>query len=300
MHSVMAAGNEVVESLRALVLVVVGNGLIEEAHGGFGGFLGMDVEALAGTSVFDHVSPAVTDELAMYFIENVTESGDSVALPMPFRLSIMDAHGIDHPVDIIPTGRIQRDGHWRWTVMIVPLSLNGSIIRSLDLEMAGAPRADVRRMLCEELLVDNHNYTSRWVLVDLEEPAAPTVITARADDADVAAAVHRDIVELDWRPWDGMVAGQTSAINVSRIAPATRSMMDDRGWMRTIVAPVFVRDRLVAAFLLIGRVPPDYPADYVKVNVALRIQTLVRATALLFERWEDQDHLEHAGIDRRR
>ncbi len=210
--------------------------------------------------MFDHVRPDDADELAMYFIENVTESGDTVALPMPFRLSIPDADGIDHPVDIIPTGRVERDGQWRWTVMIVPVSLNGSIIRSLDLEMAGAPRDEVRRMLCEELLVDNDNYTSRWVLIDLEDPEAPTTITSRADDADaVAAAVYSDVVELDWTPWHGMVEGQTSAIDVSKLAPATRAVMDARGWTRTIVAPVYVRNRLVAAFLLLGRVPLEYP-----------------------------------------
>ena len=150
-------------------------------------------------------------------------------------------------------------------------------------------------MLCEELLVDNDNYTSRWVLVGLDDPERPTAITSRADDADVVVAVEADVLERHWAPWDGMVAGQTSAINVSKIAPATRSVMDARGWERTIVAPIFVRDRLVAAFLLLGRVPPEYPVDYVKVNVAARIQTLVNAAALLFERWDDRDQLEHAA-----
>ena len=208
---------------------------------------------------------------------------------------MVDDDGIDHPVDIIPTGRIEADGHWRWTVMIVPLSLNGSIIRSLDLEMAGAPRDDVRRMLCEELLVDNDNYTSRWVLVDLEDPEHPTLTTSRDDDADLVAAVRADVVERRWAPWTGMVANQTTAINVAALAPATRRLMDARGWRRTIVAPVYVRDRLIAAFVLLGRVPVEYPADYIKINVAARIQTLVDAAALLFERWEDRDQLEHAA-----
>ncbi len=288
------AGTDVIESVRAVVLVVEGHGMIKEAHGGFGGFLGIDVPALVGTTVFDHIRPEDADELAMYFIENVTESGDTVALPLPFRLSIID-DGIDHPVDIIPTGRIEADGHWRWTVMIVPLSLNGSIIRSLDLEMSGASRDDVRRMLCEELLVDNDNYTSRWVLVGLEDPQHPTFTTSRADDADIVAAVRSDIVERRWAPWTGMVANQTTAINVTMLAADTRRLMDARGWRRTIVAPVYVRDRLIAAFIQLGRVPDEYPADYVKINVAARIQTLVNAAALLFERWEDRDQLEHAA-----
>ena len=58
--------------------------------------------------------------------------------------------------------------------------------------------------------------------------------------------------------------------------------MNARGWPRAVVAPVFVR-------------APRYPVDYVKVNVGSRVQTLVRATALLFERWEDQDQLRHAA-----
>jgi diguanylate cyclase (GGDEF)-like protein len=277
------------------VLVVAGDGTIEAAYGGFGGFLGLDLDALAGTSVFDHVAGKDTEELAMYFIENVSESADTIALPMPFRLDVIDPDGFAHPVDIIPTGRVGETGEWRWTVLLVPMALNGSIVRSLDLEMKGAPRIEVRKMLCEELVVENANYTSRWVLVDLEHPDTPTVITSRDEDADVVAAVHQDIVDRDWAPWESLLPGQTAAIDFSTIPQATHAVMDERGWQRSIVAPVFVRDRVVAAFILLGRVPPEYPANDVKVNVAARVQALARATALLFERWEDQDRLQLAA-----
>ena len=158
--------------------------------------------------------------------------------------------------------------------MIVPLSLNGSIIRSLDLEMAGAPRDEVRRMLCEELLVDNDNYTSRWVLVDLEDPSAPTASPLVRTTPTSPQAVHATSSSATGSRGPAWWPARPRDRHV-RHSAGDPLEMDARGWNRSIVAPVFVRDRLVAAFLLLGRVPLEYPADYVKVNVAIRVQTLV-------------------------
>jgi hypothetical protein len=155
------------DSTRGLLIVVLKDGMVEQACGGFGGFLGMDVSSLPGTNVFDHVPPAEAEELALYFIENADESEETIALPLPFRLSILDQDGFAHPVDVIPTRQKTSQDGWSWTVLLVLVALYGSITRSLDLEMGGASRDVVRAMLCEELRVDNANYTSRWLLIDL-------------------------------------------------------------------------------------------------------------------------------------
>ncbi|MEP2373791.1 GGDEF domain-containing protein [Ilumatobacter sp.] len=292
--------------MRALLLVVLRDGTISEVHGGFGGFLGLDVPALAGSNVFEHIPVTDGDALAMYFLDAVGESEETIALPMPFRISVVGVDGFTHPVDVVPSGTVDGDD-WSWTVLLMPVALNGSITRSLDLEMAGAPRELVQRMLCEELRVDNANYTSRWLLIDVHDPAEPEVICARAEDQVVADAVRSAVHSGGWLPWDGVGRGETAPLEVSGFPSTLRSMMEERGWQRSIVAPVHVRDRQVAAFVLLGRVPTSYDPMHVKLNVAARIQALVRATVLLLERWSDQDALrlaattdELTGLDNRR
>ncbi len=124
------------DSMRGLVVVVDGDGRITEARGGFGGFLGVDVASLPGTNVFEHVGPTDAEELALYFIENVDESEETIALPLPFRMSIVDQNGFAHPVDVIPTGQMVGDDAWSWTVLLIPVSLNGSITRSASAKVA--------------------------------------------------------------------------------------------------------------------------------------------------------------------
>ena len=280
-----------VDTLRIVALVVDSAGVIVKASGGFGGFFDIDIDELPGTSVFEHVAPDDVDELALYFIENVTEQTGHAALPMSFRMSIVDSSGFIHPVDIIPTGVQDEAGEWWWTVAIVPVSLNGSITRSLDLEMAGASRQEVRRMLCEELLVDNESYTSRWLLIDLADPRYPDVVTSRDGDREIADAVESIILAVDWKPWDGIPEGRTEALDVSDFPEPLAGLMADRGWQRSLVSPVYVDGRLVAAYLMVGAVPHSYPANDVKVNVASRVQTLVRATAMLIAKWHEHDEL---------
>lgn len=287
--------DSLLDTMRTLLLSVESDGTITAARGGFGGFFGMDIEALRGDNVFNHIPASDAEELALYFLGAANESADTIGLPMPFRLSVVDPQGFVNPVDIIPTGLMVADDVWQWTVLLVPVALSGSITRSLDLEMAGASRNDVRTMLCEELRVDNANYTSRWVLVDLDEPSVPMVTVARDDDGDLAAAVEGDLHVDGWAPWTGIGVAETVSVDPATIGPRTRAVMDECGWQRVIVSPVFVADRLVAVYLLVGRVPSQYDALDVKANVAARIQTLVRATAMLLGRWHDQDQLEVAA-----
>ncbi len=287
--------DELLDSMRGLLIVVLGDGTIVEARGGFGGFVGLDVAVLPGSNVFEHVQPTDAEELALYFIENVDESEATIALPMPFRMSIVDAEGFAHPVDIIPTGKATSVGDWTWSVLIMPVSLNGCITRSLDLEIAGAPRDVVKMMFCEELRIDNANYTSRWVLIDLANEHAPDVVTSRVEDQFIADAIEADLRDADWRPWEGVPRGGVESLEVDSFPTATRSMMAEAGWGRSLVAPVYVHDALAAVYLLVGEVPDNYDPVHVKRNVAARIQTLVRTTAMLMERWADQDRLQIAA-----
>lgn len=284
-----------VDSMRGLIIVVLRDGTIGEARGGFGGFLGLDVASLPGSNVFEHVPPADAEELALYFIESVGESAETIALPLPFRMKVVDPEGFAHPVDVIPTGKMMNDGDWSWTVLLVPVALNGSNTRSLDLEIGGASRDAVRKMLCEELRVDNANYTSRWMLIDLNDPARPDVIVARPSDQPIADVVSADLESRRWKPWEGLSAGASASIDVAEFPDRVRTFMFERNWTRSIVAPVYVHGKLAAAFLLVGRVPRDYDPMSVKRNVAARIQTLVRATTMLIERWNDQDRLHAAA-----
>ncbi len=287
--------DELLDSMRAVMLVVLMDGTIEAARGGFGGFLGLDVSTLPGTNVFEHVPLTDSEELAMYFLENVGQSEATIELPLPFRMSVLDRDGFAHPVDIIPTGRMVGVDDWTWSVLLVPVALNGSITRSLDLEMAGAPHDAVRTMLCEELRVDNANYISRWILIDLQNPDSPGIFVARPNDQFIADVVAADLESEQWRPWEGVPVEATRSLEVASFPARTRAMMDAQGWRRSIVAPVYAHDRLTAVFILVGKVPEDYDPLFVNRNVATRIRSLVRATAMLSERWGDQERLRIAA-----
>ncbi len=286
--------NGILDSLRSLILIVGDHGEIIEAHGGFGGLMGLDISTLPGTSVFDHVHPDDVDELAIFFLESREERLETIAVPMPFRMRVCPPDGLVHQVDVIASGVASDDGSVRWTTEVMPVALYGSTTRSLDLELEGAPHDEVCRMLCEELAVDNENYTSRWVLVDRRGPDGPNCTTSRAADADVTAAVQADVL-AGWAPWEGVAEGESRSLDLATIGPETAGLVSCRDWHRVIVSPVVVDGRVVAALLLLGSVPGAYQADEVKANVAARIQRLVRTTAMLFERWAAQDRLAVAA-----
>ncbi len=286
--------NGILDALRSLILIVGDHGEILEAYGGFGGLMGLDISELPGTSVFDHVHPDDVDELAVFFLEARAEQLETIAVPMPFRMRVCPPDGLVHQVDVIASGVADEDGSVRWTTEVMPVELYGSTTRSLDLELEGASHDEVCRMLCEELAVDNENYTSRWVLIDRRESEAPTFTTSRSEDADVVAAVEADVA-AGWTPWDGVAEGESQSLDLATVGTETLRLIDRRGWHRVIVSPVVVERRVVAAFLLLGSVPAAYRADDVKANVAARIQRLVRTTAMLFERWAAQDRLAVAA-----
>lgn len=282
------------DASRTATLAVGEDGTVLAARGGFGGFLGIDLAATVGTNVFGRLTPTDADQLATYFIESAGEADDTVALPVPFRVGILDDIGRSHLVDIIASGCSGGHDDRYWVVVLVPVALSASVTRSLDLEMAGADRPSVKRMLCEELELDNVDYESRWLMIDFSESASPHIVHARDAEADLAVAVGDDLAD-GWRPWHGVPAGECAPIDPALFPPRMHAAMVARGWRRVIVAPVHVRGRLVAVLMLVGRVPESYPLHVVKRNMAVRTHGLVKATTLLFERWAEQDHLRSAA-----
>jgi diguanylate cyclase (GGDEF)-like protein len=285
----------ILEALRPLVLVVDGAGTVSDVRGGYGGFFGHDVTQWVGASVFDHVAPDQVDELATYFIEGAQRSADSRSLPLPFRLAIVGADGLEHDVDIIPAEHHAADDASTWVVTVVPVALQASVSRSLEAEMAGAPRPRVKQLLTEELVVDNRHYSSRWFLVDLTGATGPGVTTARAQDAPMAAAIAEQVVHHGWRPWGHAPAGELTPLDVAELPAGLQAIATEHRWRRVAVTPVHVDGSLAAAYLLFGRVPDDYDVNEVNSNVLSRVRSLVDATALLIARWHDRDRLVAAA-----
>ncbi len=285
----------ILEHLRPLVIVVDGTGTVISIHGGYGGFFGYDLAEWVGSSVFRFVAPEQVDELATYFLESTSRSVDARALPLPFRLSVVGADGRHHPVDVIPAGEPTDSDDPSWVVTIVPLELQSSVARSLEAEMAGAPRRRVKELLTEELLVENNHYSSRWFLVDLSHASGPTVTTARTEDDPMAEALGEEIAHHGWRPWGNVAAGSLQALEADELPEAPRRIAAERRWRRISVTPIHVHGTLVGAYLLFGRVPDDYDVNEINANVAARVQRLVDATALLIDRWHDRDRLVAAA-----
>ncbi len=285
----------ILEHVRPLVVVIDGTGTVVSVHGGYGGFFGHDITRWSGASVFDFVAPEQIDELATYFLESTGRSADARALPLPFRLSVIGADGRHHPVDVIPASDPAEDAEPAWVVTIVPLELQSSVARSLEAEMAGAPRRRVKELLAEELFVENDHYSSRWFLIDLSHASGPTVTTARAEDEPLADALAEEIAHHGWRPWGNVAAGALQPLTADELPEGPRRIAADRGWRRVSVTPIHVHGTLLGAYLLFGRVPDDFDVTEVNANVAARVQRLVDATALLVDRWHDRDRLVAAA-----
>ena len=287
-ESVGMHADELLDSMRTITTVVDSDGTIRVARGGFGGFLGLDVDTLVGTNVFDHVAPEDADELAVYFLESAGESHEVVSLPAPFRLHIVGPDGGRHEVDIIATARRSMDDGWQWVAVLVPVALSASLARSFDLEMAGAPRDDVKRMLCEELSSENVRYTTRWMLAEFDDRDV-SVITSRPEDSDLARIVRDDIAS-GWRPWRLLAPTTSALVELDDVPDGIRAELEARSWRRVMVAPVHVHGDLRAALVGLGAVPPSQPT-VIMHNIGRRIAALVRVASLLMERWSDSDRL---------
>jgi diguanylate cyclase (GGDEF)-like protein len=293
--------DEVLELVRPLIVEIDGLGTIRRAHGGYGGFLGHRPSAMIAKSVFDFVDPADAHELTAYFVETVESSLDTVTMPLPFRVRIVGADGRSHPVDIIPTAseHVENRSHTSWVVVILPIALSTSASRSLDAEMAGAPRQRVKELLTEELAFDNSDdYTSQWFMIDLLHAAATgriEVSTARPADQPFARLLGNLAQNGEWTPWNDVAPHDAKPIPLDDLPTPLRIEAARVGWQRFVVAPVHVDGELAAVYLQAGVVPADYGMNAIKTNIMVRIKSLVDVTALLLTRWRDQDRLRMAA-----
>lgn len=281
-------------SIRPLVIEVDGAGVVRGAHGGFGGFLGLDVATLVGESVFDHVAPSDAAELATYFIDSAGESFDTISIPLPFRVDLIGGDGRLHPVDVIATGREGgRDG-WNWVALLVPVALQAAISQPVDAMINREPRSRVKALLAEELAVDNDVFSTRAFLVEPVALADVEVITSRREDADVGDEIARHVAR-GWAPWNGVPPAGTIPISTAALPDGLRTLAEGRDWRRITTTPVHVDDDVVAAYVVMGRVPAGYSVDRVLSNIASRQRYIANVTALIMRGWRDRDRLEHAA-----
>jgi diguanylate cyclase (GGDEF)-like protein len=274
--------------LRPLVLVIDGWGTIAEAHGGCGGFLGYDLDALAGRNVLELVDPAEHDEVASYFVESAGGVPRTTLLPLPFRSTMIDASGATHAVDVIPTGRPEDPDVNGWVVVLVPLSMQAGPARSLDAELGGADRQEVKRLLAEELQIDNAAWVTRLFLVDLP---SRHVTGSRTDDHGLLPTIERAVAR-GWSPWNeaGSGVGEFD-VPIGTAPTGVQTLAFDHGWRLVEAAPIVLDGDVVAAYIRFSRPFDQSPFDSVRTNVETRIRGLVDVTRLLYSRWRDQDAL---------
>ncbi len=283
---------KVLELVRPLVMVVDGWGTVLGVHGGCGGFLGHDLASLPGTNVLELVDPAEQAEIASNFLSQAGERVLTTLLPLPFRVNMMDVDGIGHPVDVIPTGQPDDPEIRGWVVVIVPLAMQAGPSRSLDAELAGASREEVKRLLAEELAVDNVDWTTSLFLIDVSSGA---VISGRRTDTRLSEVVGDAIAE-GWRPWTEIGRGRWAFDTPIDDAPPTiRALATDDGWNLVEAAPVHAHGELVAAYVRVSRSFGQSPYDRVRTTGEARLRALVDVTQLLYSRWRDQDALRAAA-----
>ena len=247
---------------------------------------------MIGTNVLDIVAVGERDEVASYFLSQSGQSIRTTLLPLPFRVKLLGANGVEHPVDVIPTGRPHDPDVNGWVVVLVPLSMQAGPSRSLDAELAGASRHEVKQLLAEELAIDNADWVTRLFLVDLP---AGEVTGARVDEFGLSDVLQRAVND-GWEPWHLGGTGEGDFEVALEVAPLeVREFADQGGWNLIEAAPVLIEGELVAAFIRLSRAYDRSPLESVRTNVESRIRSLVEVTQLLYGRWRTQDELVTAA-----
>ena len=275
--------------IRPLVAEIDGTGMIARTEGAHAGFLGRDPATLEGTSVFDHVSPEEGTRLANYFIENSTGGMETVHLPVPFRIEMLDINGVAQPVDIIPTAYEEDGLRTGWVVVALPVALTTAICAPLEAEMAGAPRSEVRRLLAKEL----EGYRSRWMFVDLAPAGAADCVeitVAESTDDRFARAAEAEIAN-GWKPWASVGGRRATLLLPEQMPDAVRDELMALDLDVVVAAPVTVQGRVVAAYLNVSCRGAGVERRKITANVMNRITSLVKVTSLVLERWQDRDDL---------
>lgn len=289
---------QILRHVRPLVLVVDGFGHVLAAGGGAGGLFGYRTEEMVGHHVLEYVAPNEHASVATYFIESVGERLKTVAFPLPFRTTMVDANGQEHDVDVVPTGCIGDDGEITgWVVTLVPLALQSSPSRSLNAELSGLPRSEVRKRLTEELDDPGLGGGLLWFHVDLVGVRAE--ITAPRHDPGIGPLLQR-ACDNGWRPWNAPAeVGEQRAIGRVLVGHGVRSIdlpQPVRDALAVIDAnrlswiPVEVDGETVGGYLEVARLAPS-DGDAVRTNALARVASLIEVTRMLASRWRDQDRL---------
>ena len=298
---------DLLRHVRPLVVAVDGGGMVTDAWGGAGGFLGRATDDFLDRNVLDFISPDERDGIASYFLRLGGQPLDAVALPMPFRTSVVGGDGVDHDVDVIPTTHVRDDGTRGWVVVIVPLSLESSVATALNAELAGATRAGVRQRLCEELGYENTTGRWRWFYVAVD--GGTEIVHAPRNEPEMGVALQR-AVDAGWRPWsawnpsmptvdidpvtNGLAAFMTACDPPPEVDAVGRSLAPPGLELAMSWVPVDLEADLVGVYLEASWVSPTVAAP-LRVNAAARVDHLLDVTRLLAERWRDRDRLELAA-----
>ncbi len=283
---------DLLQLLRPLVVVVDAGGRVRDARGACGGFLGHAPEALVGTDVLELVTPAERSQIALYF-DNAVGRERRIALPLPFRMRILSASGDEHVVDVVVSSASlvdpEDDG---WVIMMTPLALQAGSTRSLDAELAGASRGEVKQLLAQELEVDDAERLVRVVLVDVQHGE---VISGAADDGGLAALVRAGVAG-GWRPWEMVAAdADNHDVPLASVPPMVRERLVAAGWHLLEISTVELDGAPIAAFVRATHRRADVVPVRSRATVERRLRGLADVARLLYGRWREQDVLMAAA-----
>ena len=291
--------DEILKHLRPLILVVDGLGRMLDVRGGAGDLFGYRPDDMVGRNVLEFVAPSEQASVATYFVEAVEESLRTVPMPMPFRTAVLDVRGQKHDVDVVPTGCVGGDGEVvGWVVTLVPLALQSSPSRSLNAELSGRPRSEVRQRLTEELDYPSNMGTLLWFHVDLMASDGPEV-TAPRHDPGIGPLLQRAI-DRGWAPWalpDGvgdrrplgrvLVGSGVAPVDLPELVSEALALIDGN---RLSWIPVDIDGETIGGYVEVARLPA-VDDDAVKTNTIARVTSLIDVTRMLASRWRDQDRL---------
>lgn len=291
--------SRILEHLRPLILVVDGFGQMLDVTGGAGGLFGYRPDEMVGRNVLEFVAPSHRTSVATYFIEVTGEPLRTVDMPMPFRTVVVDVWGDEHDVDVVPTGCLGDDGEIvGWVVVLVPLALQSSPSRSLNAELSGRPRQEVRQRLTEELDYPSNLGTLLWFHVDLMSAAHAEITSPRSDPG--VGPLLQAALDQGWTPWclpEGvgvrrplgrvLVGARVPPVDLPGLVRQALAVIDGN---RLSWIPVDIDGETVGGYLEVARLPA-IDDDAVKTNTIARVASLLDVTRMLTSRWRDQDRL---------
>lgn len=291
--------DRILTHLRLWVLVVDGLGTLLDVRGGAGELFGHRPADMIGRNVLDFVAPSQQASVATYFIEEAGQTLRTVPMPMPFRTVVVDAAGDEHDVDVVPTGVVGDGGEIDgWVVAVVPLALQSSPSRSLNAELSGLSRAEVRQRLTEELDYPNHLGTLLWFHVDLAFGPRPELTPPRNDPG--VGPLLASAIGDGWTPWalpddvgDRRPLGHVlvgAGVPPVDLPPAVHEALAVIDGNRLSWIPVELDGETVCGYLEVARFPAA-DDDAVRTNAIARVTSLVDVTRMLTSRWRDQDRL---------